>query len=96
MEGFKDRQRAGTHSTVVNEMDHAQAVEHLAELNTGFADMDHTVLLTVSAPSKEALAQGVEDVRNAVREVMAEPRTLICQQDELFEAATMPLGLGVR
>lgn len=96
VEGFKDRQRAGTHSTVVNEMDHAQAVEHLAELNTGFADMDHTVLLTVSAPSKEALAQGVEDVRNAVREVMAEPRTVICQQDELFEAATMPLGLGVR
>lgn len=96
LEGFKDRQRAGTHSTVVNQMDQAQAVEHLAELNTGFSDMDHTVLLTVSAPTKEALAKGVEDVRSSVRGVLSEPRTLICQQDELFEAATMPLGLGVR
>lgn len=96
VESFQDRKRAGTHSTVVNQMDQAQAVEHLAELNRGFADMDHSVLLTVSAPSKEALAKGVEDVRSAVRGVLAEPRTLICQQDELFEAATMPLGLGVR
>ena len=77
-------------------MDQAQAVEHLAELNTGFSDMDHTVLLTVSAPTKEALAKGVEDVRSSVSGVLSEPRTLICQQDELFEAATMPLGLGVR
>lgn len=96
VEAHKDRNRLGRGSTVVNQTDHAQAVEHLAELNRGFTDFDHAVLVTVSAPTKEALAKGVEDVRSAARAVMAEARTVIAQQDELFEAATMPLGLGVR
>lgn len=96
VEAQKDRQKAGKTSTVVNQMDQLQAVEHLADLNRGFADMDHCVLVTVSAPNKEALAKGVENVRSEARKVKAEPRTVICQQDELFEAATMPLGLGVR
>lgn len=96
VEAQKDRQKAGKTSTVVNQMDQLQAVEHLADLNRGFADMDHCVLVTVSAPNEEALAKGVENVRSEGRKVKAELRTVICQQDELFEAATMPLGLGVR
>ena len=96
VEAHDDRRRLGRGSTVVNQTDHAQAVEHLADLNRGFVDFDHAVLLTVSAPTKEALAKGVEDVRGAARAVMADPRTVIAQQDELFEAAVLPLGLGVR
>ena len=52
--------------------------------------------MTVSAPTKEALARGVEDVRSAAKAVMTEARTVIAQQDELFEAAVLPLALGVR
>lgn len=96
MEAHDDRRRLGRGSTVVNQTDHAQAVEHLADLNRGHTDFDHAVLVTVSAPTKEALAKGVEDVRSAAKAVMAEARTIIAQQDELFDAAVLPLGLGVR
>ena len=96
VEAHNDRNRLGRRSTVVNQTDHAQAVEHLADLNRGHSDFDHAVLVTVSAPTKEALARGVEDVRSAAKAVMTEARTVIAQQDELFEAAVLPLALGVR
>ena len=96
VEAHNDRNRLGRRSTVVNQTDHAQAVEHLADLNRGHSDFDHAVLVTVSAPTKEALAKGVEDVRSAAKAVMTEARTVIAQQDELFEAAVLPLALGVR
>ncbi|MDO4899447.1 SCO6880 family protein [Actinomyces sp.] len=95
-EAREDRRKIGRRDTIIHRRERAQAERHLADLDDGHSDMDHVALIAVSAPDREALDRAVEDVRSAIRRAKCTPRTLYAQQDELFDAAALPLGLGMR
>lgn len=95
-EARRDRHKVGRRDTIINRRERAQAERHLADLDDGWIDMDHATLISVSAPTRKELDRAVEDVRSAVRRAKCACRTLVAQQDETFDAAALPLGLGVR
>lgn len=95
-EARDDRRRFGRRDTIVHRRERAQAEQHLADLDDGFSDMDHVVLIAISAADKTALDRATEDVKSAVRRAKSVPMTMFAQQDELFDAAALPLALEVR
>lgn len=91
-----DRQKAGRRDTVIHQRERSQARDHLMALDDGFEDMDHIALVAVTAQDRQSLDRAVEDVKSAVRRAKCNSWVLVGQQDELFDAAALPLGLGVR
>ena len=91
-----DRNKVGKLDTVLNKRDRVQTEQNMIDLDDGHKAMDHACLVTVTAPTREALDRAVADVRAALRKVRCKPRTLVGVQDEVLEAGVLPLCLGVR
>lgn len=91
-----DRNKVGRLDTVLNKRDRVQTEQNMIDLDDGHKAMDHACLVTVTAPTREALDRAVADVRAALRKVRCKPRTLVGVQDEVLEAGVLPLCLGVR
>lgn len=91
-----DRNKVGKLDTVLNKRDRIQTEQNMLDLDDGHKAMDHACLVTVTAPTREALDRAVADVRAALRKVKCKPRTLVGVQDEVLEAGVLPLCLGVR
>lgn len=91
-----DRERIGRRNTSVHRREAQEAEQHLLDLDAGHSDQDFIGLVCVSAPDEESLDKAVEDVRAAITSAHCRARTMVAQQDAMFDAACLPLGLGVR
>lgn len=96
-EGAAEERRAlGVTETVLHARDRAEADEHLRALDSGWTDAEHAALVVISAPSREELGEAFERVRAAAGRVAGRLDTMLGQQDELLDAAVLPLGVAVR
>ncbi|CED92462.1 Integral membrane protein [Actinomyces succiniciruminis] len=91
----EERAKVGRTETVLQARDRQAVDEHLTELDSGWTDADHVALVVIAAASKDGLGRAFEAVRAAAGQSVLRVDTLIGQQDELFDAATLPLGLKV-
>lgn len=91
----EERQRLGRTETIMHVRDRQAADEHLLALDTGWTEASHAALVVISAPSEQELKVAFARARSAAARVTTRLDTLFGQQDELFEAAAMPLGLKV-
>ncbi|WP_139738217.1 SCO6880 family protein [Actinomyces wuliandei] len=92
----QDRARVGRTETVLHARDRQAVDDHLTDLDSGWTDIDHAALLVISAPTRDELTRLHGQVRAAAGRAAARLDTLTGQQDELLDAAALPLGLGVR
>ena len=92
----EDRARLGKRNTIIHRREAFQAAQHLADLDDGHADLDHAALVVVSAADRKGLDRATEVVKSELRRAKCVPRVMVAQQDVLFDAAALPLGLGMR
>jgi hypothetical protein len=84
--------RLGTAGQAARETDTAQRE---ADITAGHLDMRHTGLITVTAPSPDALHDAVTRVRQAAAGAGCDTKVLYGQQLQAFHAATLPLTRGL-
>lgn len=73
----------------------ADLVRREQELVAGHGDLRFTGLVTVTAPTLEALAEACAATESAAAQAMCEMRQLVGQQGQTFAAAALPFARGV-
>lgn len=92
----QEKAKSGKVSTVLDSMDSQKASQNLADVASGFTDVNFAGLITVTASDEQALGEAVEDAKTAAAEANCELRLMYGQQESMFPIAALPLARGLR